>query len=201
MSLLVEVTPAPVRERLVIFVVDMNEKINGHAMGMTKLLLEDSIRMINEVMTAYCDDVKFKISILQYGGCNWITSDIKPIDIDEFFLNDYAQHDMKGIKIALKELNSKLDKKEFLKSNVGSHVPVITFIGSGHTNENIDKEIKELKDNNWYKHAIKLAVMTDLESDIKLYEYIIGNAESVFTIDNSDEYLKLFNRIFFDYMS
>ena len=60
MSLLVEVTPAPVRERLVIFVVDMNEKINGHAMGMTKLLLEDSIRMINEVMTAYCDDVKYR---------------------------------------------------------------------------------------------------------------------------------------------
>lgn len=201
MSLLVEVTPAPVRERLAIFVVDMNEKINGHAMGMTKLLLEDSIRMINEVMTGHGDDVKFKISILQYGGCNWITSDSKPIDIDDFFLNDRTQHDMKGIKNALTELNSKLDKKEFLKSNVGSYVPVITFIGSGHTNENIDKEIKELKDNNWYKHAIKLAVMTDLESDIKLYEYIIGNAESVFTIDNSDEYLKLFNRIFFDYMS
>lgn len=74
------------RERLAIFVVDMNEKINGHAMGMTKLLLEDSIRMINEVMTGHGDDVKFKISILQYGGCNWITSDTKPIDIDDFFL-------------------------------------------------------------------------------------------------------------------
>ena len=60
MSLLVEVTPAPVRERLVIFVVDMNEKINGHVMEMTKLLLEDSIRVINEVMTGHGDDVKFK---------------------------------------------------------------------------------------------------------------------------------------------
>lgn len=201
MSLLVKVTPAPVRERLVIFVVDMNEKINGHAMEMTKLLLEDSIRMINEVMTANVDDVKFKISILQYGGCNWITSDTKSIDIDDFFLNDYAQHDMKGIKNALTELNLKLDKKEFLKSNVGSFVPVIIFIGSGHTNENIDKEIRELKDNNWYKHAIKLAIITDSESDIKLYERIIGNAETIFTINNSDAYLKIFNRLSYDYTS
>lgn len=201
MSLLVEVTPAPVRERLVIFVVDMNEKINGHAMEMTKLLLEDSIRVINEVMTGHGDDVKFKISILQYGGCNWITSDTKPIDIDDFFLNDRTQHDMKGIKNALTELNSKLNKKAFLKSNVGSYAPIIVFIGSGHTNENIDNEIKELRYNNWYKHAIKFAIITDSESDIKLYERIIGNAETVFTTNNSDAYLKIFNRISFDYTS
>ena len=65
---------------------------------------------------------------------------------------------MKGIKNALTELNSKLNKKEFLKSNVGSYAPIIVFIWNGHTNEDIDNEIKELRYNNWYKHAIKLAM-------------------------------------------
>lgn len=200
MSLLEVITPAPVKERLIIFVVDMNEKIDGYAMGMTKLLLEESIRMINKVMAVHFDDVNLKMAVLQYGGCNWITSD-KPIDIEDFYLNDYTQHDMKGIKNALIKLNSKLDGKEFLKSKTGSDVPIIIYFGSGYTSENIDREIIELHNNVWYKHAIKLAVKTDPKSDTKLYDSIVGNAETVFDINHVDDFLNFFNRLFFDYTS
>lgn len=201
MSLLEEVYPAPVKERLVVFVIDTNEKIDGYTMGITKILLEDSVRTINQIMSNCYDDVRIKLAVLQYGGCSWVTSENEPINVEEFFLSDYSEHDMKGLGQALSELNQKLDRKGFMKTGVVWHPPIIIFIGSGHTNENLDKEIYELKNNNWYKHSIKIGVMTDIQSNTTLFERLTGNVEAVFNITEMKTLHTLLNRIFFDYTS
>lgn len=201
MSLLEEVYPAPVRERTLIFVIDMNEKVNGYAMDMTKIILEHYTRLINEMFLQACDDVKIRIAVLQYGGCTWVTSTDELIDINEFYLKDYSEHDMKGIREALSELNRKLEREALLKSVSGIYAPIIIFIGSGHTNENIDKEISELYNNKWYKHATKFAIMTDIKSSTKLFQKLTGNIEAVFDITQFDMLRIAFQKLLFDYMS
>lgn len=201
MSLLEEVCPDPVKERLVVFVIDINEKIDGYTMSITKILLEDSVRTINKIIPNCHDDIKIKLAVLQYGGCSWVTSENEPINVEEFFLSDYSEHDMKGFGQALLELNQKLDRNGFMKTGVVWHPPIIIFIGSGHTNENIDKEISELNNNNWYKHSIKIGVMTDIQSNTTLFERLTGNIETVFNITDMNTLHTLLDRIFFDYMS
>ena len=138
---------------------------------------------------------------MQFGGCTWATSEFEPVSIDDFFLKNNCKHEMNGFKQALVELNNKLDKNEFLTAAYGCYPPVITFIGSVHTSDNLDKQIESLKNNAWYRHAIKIAIKTDTTSDSLLFEKITGNIETVFEISQLDSIRIIYKRLFDHFVS
>lgn len=108
---------------------------------------------------------------------------------------------MNGFKQALVELNNKLDKNGFLTADYECYPPVITFIGSGHTSDNLDKQIESKKNNVWDRHAIKIAIKTDTTSDSLLFEKITGNIETVFDISQLDSIRIIYKRLFDDFVS
>ena len=183
MSLLDVIAPAPRRELKIFFVVDASERIGSLLAGLNHYALEECIRMIKKNRVD-SDDYEMQIAILQFGASGWITSEEGPISIDELDMIDMPKSGMKGLRDALQNLDHKLSRNEFLNSTYGMYTPVIIFIGSGNSAEDIETEIACINQNNWYKHALKLAVKTDVQASNEVFNKITGNPETVISIDN-----------------
>lgn len=194
MSLLDNIMPAPRREQLVLFVVDVNPNIGGYLISMTTTVLEELIRGIRNTIVE-SDDIEVKIAILQFGGCSWTMDETGPVNIEDYFLNEYPKHDMLGIESALLELNKRLNRNEFMNSINGSYPPIIVFIGSGEVKHNVREEIAVLKKNVWFNHAIKIAIKTDVTARSELFEQITGNPEAIFDITDMKSIKAIFRHL------
>ena len=183
MGILDSIKPAPRRQRNVFLVVDTNERLGGYLQTKIANFIEEIVRSIHDV-DVYSDDVEVKIAMLQFGGCKWVTSEEEPVSLEDFFLKQREQCDMEGFGQALIELDTKLSRTGFLKADYGCYTPVIIFIGSGYVAEDIDREIERINSNNWFKHAIKIAVRTNMNADIDLFTKLTGNIETILDIDD-----------------
>ena len=109
---------------------------------------------------------------------------------------------MNGFKQALVELNNKLDKNEIFNCSLWllSTSDYVHWKCTILAN-NLDKQIESLKNNAWYRHAIKIAIKTDTTSDSLLFEKITGNIETVFDISQLDSIRIIYKRLFDDFVS
>ena len=183
MAILDAIAPAPRRELKIFLVVDASERIGSPLAGLNHYALEECIRSIKKNRVD-SDDYEMQIAILQFGACSWITSEVGPVSIDEIDVIDMPKSGMKGLKNALQNLDQKLSRNAFLNSQYGIYTPVIIFIGSGNSAEDIESEIACIRQNNWFKHALKLAVKTDVHASNEVFNKITGNPETVISIDS-----------------
>jgi len=85
---------------------------------------------------------------------------------------------------ALRELNSKLSKSAFLSEAAGSYVPVIILLSDGGPTDNFAGELANIKQNNWFKHAIKIAIAIGNDADKNVLAEFTGNPEAVIEVHN-----------------
>jgi uncharacterized protein YegL len=137
-------------------------------------------------------DAKLKIAVMEFNsGCRWITSN-GPEDLEEDFEYEYLEcGGMTDIGAALKELNSKLSRKEFLSSMTGALMPVIIFMTDGYATDNYEKALEEIRANRWFANGTKIGFAIGEEPDVRMLSSIVGNSEAV--IKTTD--LELFKRL------
>lgn len=96
---------------------------------------------------------------------------------------------------ALVELDKKLSRNEYLQSQTGAYAPVILLLSDGGPTDNWEAGLAKIKQNNWFKHAIKIAIDIENSSDRKLLEAFTGSSEAILdakdtatpvTIDDND---------------
>jgi uncharacterized protein YegL len=137
-------------------------------------------------------DAKLKIAVMEFNsGCRWITSN-GPEDLEEDFEYEYLKcGGMTDIGEALKELNSKLSRKEFLSSMTGALMPVIIFMTDGYATDNYEKALEEIRKNRWFSNGTKIGFAIGEDPDERMLSSIVGNSEAV--IKTTD--LELFKRL------
>ena len=102
---------------------------------------------------------------------------------------------MERLKCKFEELTSMLSRKKFLKSPSLSYAPVIFLMTDGYPTDNYKKGLEKLKNNNWYKYGMKIALGIGDYFDESVLEEFTENKELVVKAANSSQLAKLIKTI------
>ena len=109
--------------------------------------------------------------------------------------NDLQAGGITDLGAALLELDKKLSRNEFLASQTGAYAPVIILISDGGPTDNWEKGLAQIKNNNWFKHAIKIAIDIESSADKNVLEAFTGNSEAIVNAKDSAILKKMIHKV------
>lgn len=171
------------RKTLVMFyMIDVSGSMDG-----TKIAtVNDAMRELLPEMKKLSDDnadAVIKLAVMQFSsGAEWITQ--FPVDFGDFSWIDLQACGATYLGEACRLLNSKLKKDEFLQDKVGNLAPVIILMSDGGPNDDFEGGLAILKENRWFKHAIKIAIAIGDDADKNVLAQFTGSSELVIDAHN-----------------
>lgn len=184
MSLLDEVVSVPRRTMTLFFMIDTSGSMMGNKIGAVNDAVVNVLPMLDEISETN-PDAEIKVAALEFSnGANWLYSE--PKLASEFVWQDVTAGGLTSLGEACSELNSKLSRTGFMQAASGSFAPAIILLSDGGPTDDYKSGISKLKNNNWFKAAIKIAIAIGDDADLKVLEEFTGTNEAVFTVHNID---------------
>ncbi len=196
MSLLEKSAPAPRKIMTLFYLVDTSGSMAGDKLGSVNSAMEEAI--VNDLpdISTENDDAEILIAIMQFSsGFSWITPKSGPIGIDKVIWNDLRANGLTDLGAACTELNNKLSRSEFLQSQTGAYAPVILLFSDGAPTDNWEEGLTALKKNNWFKHAIKIAIAIGDDADKSVLGTFTGTPESVIEVHDKHTLKALIRKV------
>ena len=109
--------------------------------------------------------------------------------------NDLHPSGLTDLGAACVELDKKLSRNEFLESQTGAYAPVILLFSDGGPTDNWEKGLEQLKKNNWFKHAIKIAIAIGEDADKTVLATFTGTPESVIAVNDKHTLKALIRKV------
>ena len=195
MSLLEDITPSPRKVMTLFYLVDTSGSMSGSRIGTVNAAMEECIPLLKEVAQAN-DDAEIKVAILQFSsGCSWVTPVSGPVGLEDIIWNDLQAGGMTEFGGALRELDKKLSRNEYLKSQTGAYAPVILLLSDGGPTDNWEPDLNKIKQNNWFKHAIKIAIDIESGSDRSVLAQFTGNPEAILDAKDTATLKKMIHKV------
>ncbi len=195
MSMLDEITPSPRKVMTLFYLIDTSESMSGSRIGTLNAALEECIPMLKEIETLN-DDAEIRVAVLQFSsGCSWITPISGPVPLDDLVWNDLQAEGITDFGAALLELDRKLSRNEYLSSQTGAYAPVIILISDGGPTDNWKKGLEQVKKNNWFRHAIKIAIDIESGADRDVLEAFTGNSEAILNAKDSNILKRMIHKV------
>lgn len=170
----------PVKKKWpIIFVVNTSQSMRENAQKM-RSIINDFIKMFSDNSLEVVPD----ISVATVSSdCRWVAKN-QPDSyrITESDFNFCEVH--MNISTAVKELDKQLSRKElFSHSLTGYYVPLIVFVTNGVEKIRDYESLSQLKENRWYKRAIKIGVLIGGSDECESLEILLGNKNWVVSED------------------
>ena len=157
-------------------IVAMSDKTSSENVHIVNDVMRKILSVSNEVLGNDID-VDIRVSVLEASSdVAWVYDEPKP-------LQDFQWHGIETggrcfLGKAFKELNEKLSsRKGFLVS--GSFRPFIILMTDGLYAGDYDAELLVLKNNNWFKHAVKVAIPIGVGIDKDIFAKFTDSAEMI----------------------
>ena len=166
------------RQLVLFFIVDTS----GSMMGTKITEVNEAIRgVIPELPDVGGSDVDLKVACLKFStGCEWMYP--KPIAAESFTWQELQADGVTDMGMAFEELDKKLSRHEFLTAPSGSVAPVLFLMSDGEPTDDYFSGLSKLRDNNWYKHAIRVALAVGDDANKDVLKEFTGNIEAVITV-------------------
>lgn len=179
----------PRRTMVLFFVVDTSGSMSGDKIGALNDAIRETLPDLQDLSENNAD-AKIKIATLQFDShVQW--RDPEPINSENFVWNNLEAGGLTSLGAALIELKDKLSAKKFMKEIVGSFAPVIIFLSDGSPTDDYSSALSEIKNNNWFKNAIKVAIAIGNDADKNVLAEVVGNTEAVIDVHNKETLKKL----------
>ncbi len=196
MSLLDQVTPAPRKKMTLFYAVDTSGSMTGEKIGSVNSAMEEALTVDLPEISVANDDAEICVAIMQFSsGCSWITPSSGPIALGDVIWNDLQANGLTDLGAACVELDKKLSRNEFLESQTGAYAPVILLFSDGGPTDNWEKGLEQLKKNNWFKHAIKIAIAIGEDADKNVLATFTGTPESVIAVNDKHTLKALIRKV------
>ena len=180
----------PRKELHVFYLLDTSGSMGGTPIAELNHAMEECTQALKELAKSN-GDAKLKIAVMEFNSdFKWITNN-GPESLDDFEWEYLEAGGLTSMGAALRELDSKLSRKEFLQSMTGALMPVIIFMTDGVATDDYDKPLAEIRKNKWFQHGTKIGFAVGDEADERMIASIVGNSEAV--IKTSD--LALFKKL------
>lgn len=172
-----EAVSVPRRTMILFFVVDNSGSMSGTKMGEVNDAIRNVLPELAEISNENAD-AQIKIAAMEFSsGCRWITP--IPEDAESFVWKDLNPAGLTDFGAACLQLNEKLSKSEFMSDAVGSFAPAIFLMSDGEPTDAYTSGLAKLKENNWFKHAIKVAIAIGNDANQSVLKEFTGNQETV----------------------
>jgi uncharacterized protein YegL len=166
------------------FMIDTSGSMDGSKIGAVNTALEEVIPALKEVSDENAD-AQIKVAAMEFSsGARWITSG-GPVPVEDFHWNFIDAAGVTDMGAACKELNSKLSTKAFMQEATGSFAPAIFLMSDGEPTDDWQNGLSALKQNNWFKAAVKVAVAIGDDANKDVLKEFVGSMEAVLTVHNA----------------
>ena len=195
MSILEEITHSHRKVMTFFYIIDTSESMSGSRIGTVNGAMEECRDLLKEIAKAN-DDAEIKIAVMQFSsGCYWITGANGAISLEDWNWEDLQAGGITDFGAALIELDKKLSRKAFLNSQTGAYAPVILLFSDGGPTDNWEKGLTQIKENNWFKHAIKIAIDIESGADRSVLEAFTGNSEAILDAKDQNTLKKMIHKV------
>lgn len=190
MSAFDNVGVVPRRTMTLFFIVDTSGSMEGEKIASVNTAVREVIPYIDDISSNNAD-AQIKIAALEFStGAEWMYS--SPMESEKFQWRDLEAGGLTYLGEACKELNEKLSQSHgYMTEATGSFAPAIILMTDGEPNDNYKHNLEKLKNNPWFKNAIKIAIAIgeDVNRDV-LVEFT-GNKESVITVHSTQTLIEM----------
>lgn len=184
MSLLDDVVSVPRRTMTLFFLIDTSGSMMGNKIGAVNDAVVNVLPMLEEI-SATNPDAEIKVAALEFSnGTSWLYDE--PKLASDFIWQDVQASGLTSLGAACQELNSKLSRSGFMQAASGSFAPAIILLSDGGPTDDFQGGLNKLKNNNWFKAAIKIAIAIGDDADKDVLKDFTGTNEAVFTVHNID---------------
>lgn len=185
--------PVPRRTMVLFFIIDTSGSMTGQKIGSVNQAVREVLPMLDEI-SANNADAEIKIALLEFStGCQWMYDE--PKKASEFKWQDREAGGLTDLGEACIELGRKLSRDAFMKTDTGAFAPVLILLTDGEPTDDFQGGLKKLKENKWYKAAIKIAIAIGNDANKEIIKDFTGNMEAVFTVHNLQALKKLIRTV------
>jgi len=175
------------REMVLFFLIDTSGSMQGTKIGAVNTAIREALP---ELRSAGGSDAAIKIAALTFSNdCKWVYQE--PIPAEDFQWNPVEAFGVTVMGEAFKELASKMSKKSFLKSPSASVAPAIFLMSDGFPTDEWQEGLNILKNNRWFKYAIKVAIAIGDEAEKSVLTEFTGTSEAVITTHTPEALKKM----------
>jgi uncharacterized protein YegL len=183
-----EVAGKPVKKELTLFyVVDKSGSMSGSPINAVNTAIMESIPVLKEISDGPEADIK--VATLTFStSADWLHG---PVGVDNFQWSNIMADGLTSMGMAFSKLNEKLSREEYLKSQNTIAAPIIILLSDGEPNDNWESELTKLKENKFFKVAVKFAIAVGNAANIDILTKFTGNKEAVLLTHNAEDLKKL----------
>jgi len=180
----------PRRTMVLFFIVDTSGSMEGSKIGAVNTAIREVVPEIRDVSDDNADAL-IKIAALEFSsGVRWITAN-GPVEADQFNWNNIDAAGTTDFGAACRALNEKLSTKAFMAEATGSFAPALFLLSDGDPTDDWQKELDKLKQNNWFKASIKVAIAIGEDANKDVLKAFTGSMETVLEVHNSAMLMKM----------
>jgi len=168
----------------VIFLLDTSGSMFGAPIGAVNEAMEGVLKELISMNEDNADN-EINIAIMSFGkeengnDVKWVTGDDGLKKPEEVKWCDLDADDLTPMGAAFGMLNRALSvSRGFMNRASGSVAPVLFLLSDGEPSDDYQNKLSELKENNWYKIAARVAIGYGESNDAILAEFT-GNRETV----------------------
>lgn len=184
-----ESVEVPRRTMVLFFLIDTSGSMSGAKIGTVNAAIENVMPELKDLSESNADS-QVKIAVLQFStGVQWMYND--PVEAENFRWNYLDAGGLTSFGEACSELNSKLSRSAFMSDASGSFAPAIFLMSDGEPTDNYQDALAKLKQNNWFKKSIKVALAIGDQANKIVLEEFTGNSEAVLTAHDPNTLMKM----------
>lgn len=178
------------RTMILFFVADTSYSMEGSKIGAMNETINNVIPEVREISDSNAD-AEIKIAALKFSdGAEWLYP--APLDADDFNWTYQEPDGMTDFGVACDKLVEKLSAKTgFMNAAAGSYAPAIFLFSDGAPSDDYEASLARLKQNNWFKHAIKVAVAIGDDANMDVLAEFTSNKEAVVKVHTPEALKKL----------
>jgi uncharacterized protein YegL len=180
----------PRRTMVLFFIVDTSGSMEGDKIGSVNTAIREVIPEIRDISNENADAL-IKVAVLEFSsGVKWLTAN-GPVDVNNYNWTNIDAAGTTDFGAACKALNEKLSTKAFMAEATGSFAPALFLLSDGEPTDDWQKGLDVLKQNNWFKAAVKVAIAIGDGADKDVLKAFTGSIETVLEVHNKAMLMKM----------
>ncbi|MDR0449661.1 MAG: VWA domain-containing protein [Treponema sp.] len=167
------------RQMVMFFLIDTSGSMEGTKISSVNTAIREVIPELRDIGGA---DIDLKIAVLEFSTSLRWQNPAGPVSVDSFTWSNLAAEGVTNMGAAFYELNAKLSRNSFLQAPSASLAPVIILMSDGLPSDEWENSLGALKNNNWYKSAVKVALAIGSDADTDVLAQFTGDPAAVLTV-------------------